>query len=432
VVKDGNVRGSRIPACHLSTMLSSELFLQQFRALDSVVKVAHYLPDFRLVTPGYNDGGPCLRLLYLGPEAQVESEPQSINRFLDVMAFASSADRTNAVAAALTVQLRHLWAGAKPLIAVTSTKSHGGKDTIISFAAGNAAKRSVSYQRTDWAFQHAVVQELKHNPDTGLLNVENARLEHGSRHIASTFLERFLTDPEPSLSSPGTGGPVTFKNHLVVALSTNFGTVNEDLMNRALPIHLAPVGNVADRESPIGNPKLEYLPAHRDRIEAELRGMVERWKSLGRPPDNDARHPFSDWARTVGGILKANGYSDFLGNCSVRRTVDDPVRKALGLLGAARPDEWLRAHTWAQLAVDIGVARAVIPQHDRDTEKGRERGMGVVLSAHADETFDVSTDDYNLTLRLERARRRFDGGEPGTRYRFVAQAQARVPEDGGN
>jgi hypothetical protein len=37
---------------------------------------------------------------------------KAIDAFLDVMAFASNADRTNAVALALTVLLRNFWPGA--------------------------------------------------------------------------------------------------------------------------------------------------------------------------------------------------------------------------------------------------------------------------------------------------------------------------------
>jgi hypothetical protein len=44
------------------------------------------------------------------------------------------------------VPLRHRWPGAKPLPAVTSTKSHSGKDTTIEFAAGTAPTVSVSYE----------------------------------------------------------------------------------------------------------------------------------------------------------------------------------------------------------------------------------------------------------------------------------------------
>jgi hypothetical protein len=278
-------------------------------------------------------------------------------------------------------------------------------------------------------FQKSFIAEVKACPDVGLVNVENVRLDRGSRFIASSFLERFLTAPEPVLYSPGAGAPVKLRNQMVVALSSNFGTISEDLMNRCLPIHLTPVGDVADRESEIGNPKLEYLPAHREQIEAELRGLVEKWKEAGQPPDKAVRHPFTGWARTVGGILLVNGYKDFLSNYSVRRTADDPVRRALGLLGAARPGEWLRADAWARLAVKVGVARAVIPEHELGTDQGRERGIGVVLSAHRGETFLVETEDEKLSLRLERARRRFEGGEPKTRYCFVAFQRQPIPED---
>jgi hypothetical protein len=180
---------------------------------------------------------------------------------------------------------------------------------------------------------------------------------------------------------------------------------------------------------PIGNPKLEFLPANRDRIEAELRGMVERWKQAGKPPDTDARHPFSEWARTVGGILKVNGFRDFLGNYGLRKTADEPLRRGLGLLGSAHPGEWLRPEHWARLAVSIGVTRAVIPEQDRDSDRGRERGIGVVLSAHQGEKFEVENEDEKLTLRLQKARRRFDGAEPTTRYRFVVLDREPLPED---
>jgi len=202
-------------------------------------------------------------------------------------------------------------------------------------------------------------------------------------------------------------------------------------MNRGLPIHLDPVGDVAARVSPISNPKLEYLPRHRDRIEAELRGMIEHWKGAGCPLDTRVQHPFGPWAQVVGGILMANGFSSFLGNYSLRKTADDPVRKGLGLLGVARPGKWLRSAEWARLATNLGLADAVIPEADRNSDLGRERGIGVVLSAHRDETFHVETEDRRTVLRLERARRRFEEGrDPSTRYRFVVLREEVIPEDG--
>jgi hypothetical protein len=429
VVKAGNTRGGQIPAGHLTTMLACEAFLQQFPPLDGVVKAPHYLSDFTLISPGYHDGGPGQRLLYVGPVADVADSTDAIEAFLNVMPFATDADRTNAVGGALTVLLRNHWPGAKPAVVATATKSHAGKDTLVAFAAGSAPKLSVSYEATDWALQKAVVAALKQYPETGVLNVENARLGRGDRQIASAFLERLLTDPEPVLFSTGTGIPARVKNHVVVTVTTNHGTVSEDLMNRALPIHLNPVGDVADRRPAIGNPKLEYLPKNRARIEAELRGMVERWKAAGRPLDERVCHPFTDWARTVGGILLANGFTDFLGNYRARKSADDPVRRGLGLLGTARPDVWLRPDDWARLAVTLGLVKAVIPDGECDTDKSRERGVGVVLSAHRDETFVAETDDAVVSLVLEKKRARFGAGEATTRYRFATLRATPMPED---
>ena len=181
--------------------------------------------------------------------------------------------------------------------------------------------------------------------------------------------------------------------------------------------------------SPIGNPRLEFLPAHQEQIRAELRGMIERWKSAGRPLDTDIRHPFSEWAKTIGGILQVSGYQSFLANYHERKVADDPQRRALGLLGAARPDTWLRAGEWAQLVAELGLTKTLIAEADRESEPARARGMGVVLSAHREETFRGETEDERIETRLLRARRRFEGGEASTRYRFEILSREPLPTD---
>jgi hypothetical protein len=316
--------------------------------------------------------------------------------------------------------LRHLWPGAKPAVVVTSTKSHAGKETIVDFAAGGTPKESITYDSTDWAFKRTFHAALESSPAPGVVNVENARLDARAPSIASGFLEGFLTTAEPFLFCPGMRGGRRRRNDLVVAITTNEGRVSEDLMNRSLPVHLAPVGDVASRRPAIGNPRLEYLPANRARIEAELRGMIERWKSEGRPREERVSHPFGDWARAVGGILAVNGFTGFLDNYHLRKTADDPVRKALALLGAERPGEWLRPGEWARLAVNLGLVERLVPAGERAAERGRERKVGEALKAHDRETFEVATEDAAYRLQLEHARRRFEPGqEARTRYRFL-------------
>ena len=423
VMKDGKVKGSRINAADLNAMLRSEVFLTQFVPVDRLTAVPLYLPDFSLTVPGFNDGGRNYRILYVGQEATISDNLEAINAFLDVMAFETEADRTNAVAAALTVMFHNHWQGGKPVVLVTATKSHAGKDTIIAFATGTNKSVSISYQATSWAVERSFVGAVKTNPDVAVIVVENARLDGRDKVIASAFLERFATDPEPQLFSTGTGAALRIRNDYVLAISTNFGSVSEDILNRAISIHLNPVGNIADRSAAIGNPKLEFLPANREKIAAELRGMIERWKEAGQPLDEDVRHPFGPWAKVIGGILRVNGFTDFLANYGNRKTADDPLRRGLGILGSSTHDEWLSPDQWAKKVVDLGLEKVLIPPADQGSEAGRQRGIGVVLTNHRDETLVVETESGTVTLRLEKERRRFDGGEGKIKYNFKSVQQ---------
>ena len=432
VKKDGKKKGNRIAATDLNTMLGSEIFLSQFRTVDLVARTPMFLSDWSLIQSGYNDGGEGHRIYYVGKPPQISDTMEVTEKFLGAMDFETNADRTNAVAAAITVMLRNFWPGGKPVLAVTANKSHAGKGTVIQFAAGEATKTTISWQAKGWPVERAAVGALTSNPDTAVLVLDNARLDKGDTQIASQFVERITTDPEPFLFSTGTGAPVNRKNNFVLAITTNFGSFCEDILNRSIRIHLLTVGDVAARHCPIGNPSHEFLPANKEQISAELRGMVVRWVKAGCPLDTNVRHPFSEWAKVVGGILMVNGFKDFLGNYGARKAVDDPVRKGLGLLGAAKANVWLRATDWAKLAVDLGLKKAVIPAADQENEVSQARGIGVVLTDHQDETVEAETDTAKLALRLEKKRNRFDEAQPHVRYRFVVVGSGPLSEDGGN
>lgn len=349
------------------------------------------------------------------------------------MDFGSSADRTNTVAAALTVLLRHRWPGQKPVVVVTATKSHAGKGTITEFIRGAVPKADVLYESVDWPMQNQLQRQITLNPDIGMVYLDNVRLDSAggkARYIRSGFIESFVTNSEVTLASPGAGEPARLKNWFVVTINTNDGSLSPDLMNRALSIHLAPKGDVQDRRTPIGNPKLEFLPKHQERIEAELRGMIERWKKAGCPLDETVAHPMTPWARTIGGILKVSGYSDFLANYQTRKGADDPVREALGILAAVKPGKDLKPGEWARIAVEQGLAKTLFSSHDRDTEKGRERAIGVLFSKHLEETFEARTETNRIHVRLDGGFRRWvQGQNPQMRYVFTVVKKESLPEE---
>ena len=168
VWKNGKRKGSKLAAAHLNTMLGTETFLGQFRRVDLVTTTPAYLPDFTLTRPGLNEGDG-QRILYVGAEPVIADSFDAINAFLDVMAFETEADRTNAVAGALTVLLRNHLPGGKPVLVVASGKSHAGKDTVITFASGMAGSISISYQGTNWALERSFVGAVKSSPDVGVV-----------------------------------------------------------------------------------------------------------------------------------------------------------------------------------------------------------------------------------------------------------------------
>ena len=432
VVADGKPKGGRIPPAELASMLKSEVFLQEFPPLDRVVGQPLFLPDWVLTRPGYNDGGRGQRFYFAGGEALVYREPDAIRRFLDAMPFQEEADRTNAVAGALTVLLRNHWPGRKPFFPVTANRSHAGKGTLVAFMTGGCEAVQVTYESTEWAFQKSVTAALLHCPDLGVLNVDNVRVDGNGGVVRSAYLERMLHETRPTLYSPGAKDPVRTSAHFVVTATANDGRFNEDLMNRACPIRLQATGDLTRRTSPIGDPKGDFLPRNRVRIEGELRGMVENWKAADRPVDPAARHPsFPEWAAAVGGILKVSGFGAFLANQATRRSEDDPVRRALATLGAAYPGEWLRTEDWAGRVAKLDLSKLLITAADRDSPVGRVRGVGVSLSNHAGETLVADSEDESVVLTLEKRRRRFDGGEPQTRYRFEVVGRRPVPADPG-
>jgi hypothetical protein len=431
VTKDGKVTSETPQATHLNAMLRSEVFLCCFRAVDEVVRTPYYLDDFTLLQPGYHDGATGKRILYVGAVPEISDSMATITAFLDVMEFASNADRTNTVAAALTTLLRHHWLGEKPLYQITATKSHSGKGTITEFIRGSVGKADILYESIDWPMQSQFQRQVKLDSDLGVLDLDNVRLDSAGgrgRFIRSAFIESFVTNAEVTLASPGAGEAITLPNKYVVVINTNDGALSQDILNRALSIHLAPKGSIHDRHSPIGNPKLEFLPRNRQRIEAELRGMIERWRQAGCPQDETAKHSMTPWAKTVGGILKHNGFTDFLGNQQTRKAVDDPLRRATGILGVAKPGKALRPTEWAQIAVQQGLVETLIPINERDTDKARERAIGVLLKPLIGESFEVATGTKRYTLKLEGGLRRWvQGKNPHVRYQFVVLAEEELP-----
>jgi hypothetical protein len=420
VIKNGQFASDMLPVATLDTMLGTECFLGAFRPVYRIVTSPVYLPDFSLTQPGYNPGG----VLYLGPAPAVSESLEFTSRFLDVMEWAGNADRTNAVAAALLVHLRLLWPGSKPVVLITATVSGAGKGTVMKYAAGNVRRANILYENLDWPIQRQLQPQLNTHPDVGVITSDNVRTDSSqSREIRSGFLEGFITDQEIVMNAPGGGPEVRTPNAFVYFINTNEGVFSKDFLNRSILSHLAPKGDVTEthRNCPIGDP-MEYLDKHREQLDAELRGMIEKWKKAGRPllPDAPEGHRMVDCTRTLGGILQVNGFKDFLGNYRSVRAACDPIGQSLGILAAAHPGQEMTAREWAALAVTQGLDNLFGPgSRSRDKVLSQEREMGWRFKAFLNHTVEFVTDDGGrLRFKLHKDKRRWNGSDPQTRYWF--------------
>jgi hypothetical protein len=425
-IKDGKFASDMLPVATLDTMLGTECFLSAFRPVYRIVTSPVYLPDFSLTQPGYNPGG----VLYLGPAPAVSECLEFTNKFLDVMEWAGNADRTNAVAAALLVHLRLLWPGSKPVVLVTATVSGAGKGTVMKYAAGNVRRANILYENLDWPIQRQLQPQLNAHPDVGVITSDNVRTDSShSREIRSGFLEGFITDQEIIMNAPGGGPEVRTPNAFVYFINTNEGVFSKDFLNRSILSHLAPQGDVTEthRNCPIGDP-LEYLDKHREQLDAELRGMIEKWKKAGKPllPDAPEGHRMVDCTRTLSGILQVNGFTDFLGNYRSVRAACDPIGQSLGILAAAHPSKKMTAREWAVLAVTQGLDNLFGPgSRGQGKLLSQEREMGWKLKAFIDHTVEFVTEDGGrLRFKLRKDKRRWHGLDPHFRYWFEPEDQA--------
>lgn len=423
-MNDGKLKSCEVPKKDLEVLIATPELQRELPQIDHITNVVTYTNDWRITKPGYNDGSEGERYFYTGTEVTPKREPTRTREFLDAMCFKTKADRTNAVALALTILLRQKFPGGKPFAPVTANRSHAGKDTVLDFCSGNTGRQEVSYQRAEWPMQIDFTAVLS-DPGAGMVTVGNIRA--GSSVIESSYIERLVTNPEPLLQSskmPGTG--IKRKGNFVVSCSANQGKFSTDLMNRALPICLELKGDIEKRENKLGDVDIRscYLPDHRAEIEAELCGMIENWKAAGKPMDESVKHPMREWAKTIGGILMVNGFKDFLANWAEQKSAQDKISEALALLANASQSEksqYLRPATLVKLATNEGILCDLIPARHKGCLSAAEREIGKLLSAYLEQSVHYEIDGTVKSFCIHSAITRANGGKhasPAKHYWF--------------
>lgn len=285
-----------------------------------------YDPSFVLCGPGYHvqqeilvhglDIEPVLRGDVDDGRPIRERLPPHVRTLLSGFCFREDADVANSLAALLTGALsNHFVRQPKASINVDANQVGVGK-TWLALATGEVLDGQVPdlihYANNDEELAKRILANLMQRP-TSVLIVDNAK-NRGGIEISSTCIESNSMAPNITLRILGKSQNYTQPNDVLWFLTQNQTKLGPDLTSRGMPIRLFYEGNPDQRVFEGPNP-LNYALEHRAEILGELFGLVERWKSLGRPLGT-RRHRCDFWAQIIGGILQACGFPEFLGNAA--------------------------------------------------------------------------------------------------------------------
>ena len=93
-------------------------------------------------------------------------------------------------------------------------------------------------------------------------------------------------------------------------------------------------------------------------------------------------------------------------------------------------DEPMRASRLAEIVVDQGLAKTLLPGVDAANAASSDRAIGVTLKPYVGESFTVTTPEERISYRLTKKQGRFGGQHPHYRYTFEEVDRKAVTEDG--
>ena len=244
----------------------------------------------------------------------IERLPTRLQELLTDFAFRGDADVANAVGIMLTGMLFMLFVEPGKAIALLDGNQPSVGKTLFARVVGilldGVDPKLIPFTANDEELGKCLCATLKGEPQSVVI-FDNAKLKSGAE-VSSTVIEANCTAPHISLRILGRSENYSRPNDLVWFVTMNNTKASPDLVQRGVPIRFYYEGNPGERDFGDRDP-LKYAKQHRAELLGELAGMIIRWNQLGRLP-GPRPHRLSEWGRTVGGILHANGLSEFLEN----------------------------------------------------------------------------------------------------------------------
>jgi len=359
---------------------------EKIRRLDRLVSYPVYREGWTLAEPGWHDG-----MFYDEPPELAGLEPirdpehiyQVLHELVIDFPFREDADEHNFFGLLLTPIIAPAVEGNRPLHLLLSSLERTGKSKLAEEVWGG-----VIQGRTTEAVQWAEREEEREKRLTALL-LDGSTLVHLDnlpRYIDSQSMSSLVTASTLRTRILGRSESPRMENHLTVCASGNNVEGSGELAKRIVPIRLQPATSHPERRRDFHHPNLRaYVREQRRLVVSCLIGMVQNWIDASRPLGVQTLGGFEEWCKTVGGILKMNGFGRWLTNAADWQTEADPK----GAEMEAFVEAW--AETFGTQATDASDLR----QYARDegfftgifakpTEAARYTAFGRLLSRHRD------------------------------------------------
>lgn len=263
--------------------------------------------------------------------------PRNLRQLLTDFPFDSDSDLVSYLALLLQMLLNlHFARTGKPVGVINGNQPGVGKTLLMSVAgilADGTPPRLIPYTSNEEELRKHSTALLRKGDQT-ILALDNAKPATGNS-IGGAYLESMTT--ATTYSDRVLGGSAIFErpNDFTTMVTVNHGRVTTDIASRCVPINLSVEGRASQRVYATSDLNA-WCQLNRERLLAELFGIVEFWKDEGRP-QSQKNHRFRYWAATIGGILAVAGFPEFLSNhdASVQE-LDDSAQELTALSAEAR------------------------------------------------------------------------------------------------
>ncbi len=293
-------------------------------SLKTIVEAPVLRPDGSILDkPGYDEA---TRLYYVPspgmerckiPNNPTKEDAIAAMNFLKLIfadfPFESEHDRANTLALLFTPFVRHAVKKDIQMALIDATNAGTGKGliaNIVSIAATGKTTTPMTAKKDDDEWRKAILTELLSGPRIVIIDNIRGILE-------SQAIELILTGDGINERILGQSKSAKPKNEATWIATGNNLLIGGDLARRCYRIRMISPTAKPEERTDFAIPELEqWIHDHRPEIVIAILTVARAWYVDGKPkPENvPTLGTFTDWAKTVGGMLEFAGVEGFQGN----------------------------------------------------------------------------------------------------------------------